>query len=926
LLAAVQPPFAGSVARIKMPGISAQQTPKESMPTQGNNSSGGSIAEAQTHGVTGEAGVGEKEQRLRQQLEGQGLSALQRQAAQCGVEPADVDGALDTACPKPALIDLLISRLLMSPPPTSPGAVPIKEQQARTRQQLESMKLTALQKRGVAAGLADEQMEGAVDSVDPRAALIELLMSQPAALAFATAAPKEVRPARREAHLTQQRKATSLSAELEHMAPSQLRKRAVAEGVEEEQIETAEDAESPKREMIELIVAASQAVVQSADAALRAELEHMAPSQLRKRAVAEGVEEEQIEAAEDAESPKREMIELIVAASHSTLHSQMVAQPQARPHFAGNSRVDQGMNVERHQAEKIDAAPAAMPSSQRSLIIPSGKHCMLSCKSWHPSQYLTRISAQALPAILTAGDSPRVLHGADFAADNWDHQDIVTQARRQLQAKGIKCWMDCDGGMKGDLYDSMAAGVQGSAVVCCFMTRQYQQSQNCKLEATFARQSGIPIVPVMLEKDWKASDWLGIITAGALWVPLFPGDTFEQGIDNLVDQIAAAAGTINMEMMTDAEATDAAEADSGDLFSLKEMRQELERLRADDAQPTHHVAVADGGQCVLPAVVPELLEDCFVASDSMHTLVDTVLSPTTRRCGFWGTGGVGKTTTSAWLVRQERVRCQFQQIVWVALGQSPSIAACQRQLFKQLAGSELALDLSPDEMLLALQQAFAGKKCLLVLDDCWEAEHVSKFAVIDDATISRVLISSRVRSTLDGCVIVDVCKPTEQDAIKIVMAAAGLPVDMPAPREATEVVRLCKLLPLTLAMAGRMVKELGLQQDWLEVTTMMKEELSGDGDARSAEDSIIATSLRALKGPHAASARELLKAFRLVPEDVKVPLEALTWVYEASTSAEASDSGAPSLLHLRRCTKMLIDRCLVLVSNVTLSNVTCETE
>ena len=81
-----------------------------------------------------------------------------------------------------------------------------------------------------------------------------------------------------------------------------------------------------------------------------------------------------------------------------------------------------------------------------------------------------------------------------------------------------------------------------------------------------------------------------------------------------------------------------------------------------------------------------------------------------------------------------------------------------------------------------------------------------------------------------------------------------------------------------------------------------------------------------VKGPHAASARELLKAFRLVPEDVKVPLEALTWVYEASTSAEASDSGAPSLLHLRRCTKMLIDRCLVLVSNVTLSNVTRETE
>ena len=57
-------------------------------------------------------------------------------------------------------------------------------------------------------------------------------------------------------------------------------------------------------------------------------------------------------------------------------------------------------------------------------------------------------------------------------------------------------WMDIDGGMKSDIYDSMAEGVQGAACVLCFMTQAYQDSANCKLELKFAQQSGVPIIPV----------------------------------------------------------------------------------------------------------------------------------------------------------------------------------------------------------------------------------------------------------------------------------------------------------------------------------------------------------------------------------------------------------------------------------------------
>jgi len=144
--------------------------------------------------------------------------------------------------------------------------------------------------------------------------------------------------------------------------------------------------------------------------------------------------------------------------------------------------------------------------------------------------------------------------------------------------------------------------------------------------------------------------------------------------------------------------------------------------------------------------------------------------------------------------------------------------------------------------------------------------------------------------------------------VQIVTSAAGME-SAPAPPEAREVVRLCKRLPLTLGMAGRMVKDLGLEHDWAEVAAMMQDELSVDGEARSAEDSVIATSLGAIHGPNAEAARTLFKSFGLIPEDVKVPLEALQWIYQAEVGEGAE---APSLLQLRKCTKLLIDRCLVL--------------
>jgi hypothetical protein len=128
-------------------------------------------------------------------------------------------------------------------------------------------------------------------------------------------------------------------------------------------------------------------------------------------------------------------------------------------------------------------------------------------------------------------------------------------------------------------------------------------------------------------------------------------------------------------------------------------------------------------------------------------------------------------------------------------------------------------------------------------------------------------------------------------------------------------VMLCKRLPLTLGIAGRIAHDMAmaLQDDWTDVVDLMRAEWSssgseGDASVQPVED-MIATSLKAIHGPQAETCRTLLKSFALVSEDQSVPLEALGWMYSAVADA---DVAAPTIAMLRRLVKALIDRSLVL--------------
>ena len=81
----------------------------------------------------------------------------------------------------------------------------------------------------------------------------------------------------------------------------------------------------------------------------------------------------------------------------------------------------------------------------------------------------------------------------------WSSQPLVIEVRKALQAHGVTCWMDVDGGMKRDIFDSMAEGVTCCTTIVPFMTQAYQNSENCKLELCVYNFPGIFVAFALLQ-------------------------------------------------------------------------------------------------------------------------------------------------------------------------------------------------------------------------------------------------------------------------------------------------------------------------------------------------------------------------------------------------------------------------------------------
>ena len=284
-------------------------------------------------------------------------------------------------------------------------------------------------------------------------------------------------------------------------------------------------------------------------------------------------------------------------------------------------------------------------------------------------------------------------------------------------------------------------------------------------------------------------------------------------------------------------------------------------------------------------------------------------------------GGIGKTTISYWIARQPTVRELFDRIIWISLGQTPTMINLQSLTLQQLTGGVFTGDEPAEQRTQTLKQAMAGKKLLLVLDDVWDPDHEKLLNFVDEDSGAKVLLSSRVHQVIEtggsksDSAIVTIELPTEDDAVRMLLSTAGLPVDCDAPEEATELVRFCNLLPLSISITGKLVQDFGIgleAKEWDGIVSEMKEAFAENDGARSVEESVIAASVNSIRGAQTQSVVHLFRCLALVPEDTVVPLEILAMMCESVPEAGGGYTKRPSVLSTRRWLKQLIDRSLVL--------------
>ncbi|XP_046350502.2 uncharacterized protein LOC124131334 [Haliotis rufescens] len=132
-------------------------------------------------------------------------------------------------------------------------------------------------------------------------------------------------------------------------------------------------------------------------------------------------------------------------------------------------------------------------------------------------------------------EEPRIT-GHLMISYQWADQKTLVKVKESLRQRGYNIWMDIDD-MEGSTLQAMAEAVQNASVVLVCMSERYKLSQNCRSEAEYAFNLRKPIVPLMMQRDYKPDGWLGFIKGTKLYFEFSGKYPYDQKITDLVKEL-----------------------------------------------------------------------------------------------------------------------------------------------------------------------------------------------------------------------------------------------------------------------------------------------------------------------------------------------------------------------------------------------------
>lgn len=185
-----------------------------------------------------------------------------------------------------------------------------------------------------------------------------------------------------------------------------------------------------------------------------------------------------------------------------------------------------------------------------------------------------------------------------------------------------------------------------------------------------------------------------------------------------------------------------------------------------------------------------------------------------RLVGLVGNSGAGKTTVASEIVRGAKVREAFPGgILWLSVNTGakerlPSLMLqLARMVHREIEGSVGRPPAASEDGVTYIKQRVEkshqrkGMKCLVVADNVWEKEAVSKLLETGMSVLMTARDEELVKSAQGEAVGVD--ELSEADAEAVLRRAAELPPGVRLPDEAVDLIELCGRVAMDLAFVGR---------------------------------------------------------------------------------------------------------------------------
>ena len=259
------------------------------------------------------------------------------------------------------------------------------------------------------------------------------------------------------------------------------------------------------------------------------------------------------------------------------------------------------------------------------------------------------------------------------------------------------------------------------------------------------------------------------------------------------------------------------------------------------------------------------------------------------------------------------VRCAFDRIAWVSVGQQPNLLEMQRSLFLQLTDEPMPIKdgSTIESQQQDLRAACKGKRFLVVLDDVWDRTHEKWLNCIDETSTSKLLVTTRIRGLMQGCEEVSLNLMAPGEAVDLLLRAGQIAdADETCAAAAGKIAKLCGYLPLYLMICGGVILsyegELEWQTELVEMLQFDRVEVLDEAVGDDTVGRLVDSSLNMLKDDTAAA---IFKALAVLPEDVLVQLPVAQLI--CSTDPDVVAKGKVTALSMRRTLTALLNRNLL---------------